>query len=1495
MKKVLSYILALTLLLSVFPICIFTASADTSGYFTYSITNGTATVTKYNGVGGFVTIPDALGGYPVATIGDKSFKDVLGLYSITFPETVTTIGVEAFKGCTGLTDLVFPDKVATINNNAFNGCTGLTRVVIGSGVNKIDYSAFDGCTGLTTMTIPDNVTSLGTTVFQGCTGLTTVTIGNGITTLGANLFSGCTGLSTVNIGSKVSKIDFTSFAGCTGLGEIIISEDNVTFSSQDCVLFNKSKSILVQYLLGKTQSYIIPNCVTGIGEKAFSGCTQLTGVTIPISVTDIGKNAFYGCVRLTGIVIPDSVTNIKSDTFSGCTALKSVNIPGSVIAIEKGAFYGCSVLNNVTLGTGVQVIGDAVFQNCISLTQITLPDSLNSIGVSAFSGCTGLLEVTIPDNVSSIGNSAFSGCTGLTKAIIGCTVSSIGESAFNGCTSLMRIDLPDSVLSVGKSVFQGCTKLTNATIGDGLKAIPELVFKGCTSLTSFSIGTAFDLIYFSAFNGCTSLVEFNVDENNMGFSSRDCVLFNKNKTEIVHYFYGPSSSYVIPNSVTTIDMEAFFYCTQLTGITIPNSVSDIAGRAFIGCTGLTSVTIPNSVTYLSDSVFSECRGLSSVSLPSTLETIGNDTFSGCSGLLSLTIPEKVISVGNNSFKNCNKIQRLTLPSSLKIIGSYAFNNCYTLTTLTIPSGVRTIGTYAFSGCSGLLDVTIADSVTAIGSYAFSSCSKMNKVTISSGITTIAEGTFSGCKALTNVAIPYGVSNIGNSAFNGCSILYDVDIANTVTSIGDKAFFGCSVLPIIIIPNSVSTIGAGAFQGCSNLRRTFIGHEVTKIGSDAFRSCVNLSYIVIPVNVSNIGANAFNSCSILQNAYFFGDAPIMGADVFKSCAGGFRVNYLVGKSGFSNPWYGFVTQTFSPLTDIVFKVTPTATTCGNVSVTIYYPIDAVETKYKIGDGAWIDYTTPVTVVSNGDVFAMCTDIDGNTSCTGSIHISNIDKAAPDAPTLTVNETNLPCLSVAVTITYPSDSAVKQYRLDSGEWINYSLPVILVSNGKVEARCADEAGNISAISVLSVGNIDTQAPIVTGVTNDSNYIGGRTITIDSGTATLDGNPFTSGSTVSSKGTHTLIVTDEVGNKTTVIFTIVVRVSSITLSISKASWLIGKTGQIIATVKPTDADNTAVNWSSNNTSVIKIDSSGNASAVGIGDAIITCSAKDGSGVKATCTITVIPQKPTSPKAASASYNSIKISWSAVSGATGYAVYRSKSSANSFSRLATIASVCYTDTSLDTGTTYYYKIYAYKTVNGSNKYSAASDTVSAVPTLGVPVPKAASASYNSIKISWPAVSGATGYVVYRYYPSTQAYKKIKTTTAASYTDTSLTTGTTYQYRVKAYRTVNKISVFSATSALASAYPKPATPGSFTAARASSSSIKLSWKAVTGATGYEVYRATFSTGTYSLVKTTSSLSYTNTGLTKNKTYYYKVRAYTKVGDKKIYGAYTTVKSAKPY
>ncbi|MEI6796043.1 MAG: leucine-rich repeat protein, partial [Methanomassiliicoccales archaeon] len=197
-----------------------TVVADQLGDYTYTVSGGYATITKYTGLGGAVTIPRTLLSYPVVTIGVQAFYALNSVISVTIPNSVTTIDNSAFSYCQKLVSVTIPSSVTTIGISAFYMCNDLTSITIPNGVTYIANGAFYYCSSLTSITIPNSVTTINNGAFTFCTALTSVTIGSGVTSIGDNAFSSCSALTSLTIPSGVTSIGIRSFAYTTHLTSI---------------------------------------------------------------------------------------------------------------------------------------------------------------------------------------------------------------------------------------------------------------------------------------------------------------------------------------------------------------------------------------------------------------------------------------------------------------------------------------------------------------------------------------------------------------------------------------------------------------------------------------------------------------------------------------------------------------------------------------------------------------------------------------------------------------------------------------------------------------------------------------------------------------------------------------------------------------------------------------------------------------------------------------------------------------------------------------------------------------------------------------------------------------------------------------------------------------------------------------------------------------------------------------------------------------------------
>ncbi len=814
-------------------------------------------------------------------------KAQAAFYSGTCGENVTwefntTTGVLSISGSGSIADYTHVDK-APWNSYTSN----ITSVVINNGVTSIGTRAFANCVQMTNVTLPDSMICIGDYAFNYCSRLKNLTIPNSVTSIGSYAFYYCYRL------------------------------DNLT----------------------------IPNSVISIGSSAFKSCSGLTGLTIPNSITSISDSAFYMCSGLTSLTIPDSVTIIGSSAFYCCSKLTSLTIPDSVISIGSSAFKSCSGLTSVTISDGVTDIGSSAFEWCENLTSVTIPDSVTSLGDSAFRNCEKMTSITLPSNLPSIGERTFYACKSLTDITIPNGVTSIGDYAFYDCDSLTNVTIPSGVTSIDEAAFYSCDDLKGVTIPNTVTSIGGGAFSWCRNLTSVTIPNSVTSIDASSFTYCRGLKEILVDEENMYYSNdASGVLFNKDKTTLIKYPAGVGNTYIIPNTVTHIGKSAFNYC-YVKNITIPDSVTSIDDQAFDDCDALLSIALPKNVSSIGINAFRNCDSLTEIWVDEENECFTSDAV----GIL--------LNKDMTTLIRCpeGRSEAYVIPNTVTIIDSYAFSGCDELTSVTIPNGVTTIREYAFSGCDELTSVTIPNSVTSIEEYAFYDCYALTRVSLTDGLVSIGDHAFDHCGSITSIAIPNSVTSFGDGALFGCYSLIKVTFLNPNCSIrGEYRIGDAEITTICGYKNSTAQAyaekylytfeelpdptngscgenlawlldqdsGALTISGEGNMvnytdasqtpwytyRESItsveIGNNVTSIGDYTFASCNNLESITtsnnvkkgassvalraaslkLPNSITSIGIYAFSDCTSLKNVILPNSVTSIGNNAFISCEG-----------------------------------------------------------------------------------------------------------------------------------------------------------------------------------------------------------------------------------------------------------------------------------------------------------------------------------------------------------------------------------------------------------------------------------------------------------------------------------------------------------------------------------------------------------------------------------------------------------------------------------
>ena len=373
---------------------------------------------------------------PDSTDGRSPFAENDSIKGVRFGSGVTHIGKYAFIRSRNLTNVQFPDTLLWIGGWAFAG-TGLSSPELPESLNYLDDGAFESCLNISQIYLPDQTTLLE-----------------------------------------------SPFRYCENLTAFSVSGTNPYYSVQNGVLFNKSKTELVDYPGGKSGSYQIPGTVKTIHNNAFIRTKDLTAVTFPDSIETIGYYAFEGCTALTDISLPDSVRNINNRAFYGCTELKTVRLPEGLTEISHAVFCRDSNLETIVIPQSVSDIRDDAFGSCTRLKRAFFTEQDITIHRQAFSNCPALtmyvysdtsactyaqnenipfvlrdlmdpIDGYLPYDLTIIEAEALAGIDA-EVIYVSDHVTAIGSRAFSNCRHLRQIRIPEGITEIADDAFEGC-------------------------------------------------------------------------------------------------------------------------------------------------------------------------------------------------------------------------------------------------------------------------------------------------------------------------------------------------------------------------------------------------------------------------------------------------------------------------------------------------------------------------------------------------------------------------------------------------------------------------------------------------------------------------------------------------------------------------------------------------------------------------------------------------------------------------------------------------------------------------------------------------------------------------------------------------------------------------------------------------------------------------------------------------------------------------------
>lgn len=1129
-------------------------------------------------------------------------------------------------------------------------CDGITFTV-----TKVADQAFANCTSLEEISIPGTVTEIGTTCtserylpFYKCTSLIKVKFEDGVQNISLGVF-----FSTSEPNSSYCSKGL--FAYCP-LQEVYIGR-NIFYVNYDSY-----------FSFEKYPEYY--------GYSAFYNQPMLAKVTFSSTVTEIPAYLFYKNVAITLTDLP-KVKTIGKSAFEGCSKLTTLNFGQDLMTVDDRAFYNCTNVTKLTFPDAITTIGDEAFYNCSSITEVTVGSKLQSIGASAFQKCGSFTAILLPDNFTTMGASAFEGCKKLTVAKLGNSLRAVPARAFKNCIALSEMTVPATSVSMGDQAFYNDSVLAVITMNDGLKTIGNEVFWNNSGIRTFTIPGTVTSIGSNSFYGCTntSVLRFKDGEGTLTIDSYytrskkidDMTSRGSYTNRCNDYFYdcpiktlylGRDLKYDYADNASVYDYVDGYWKEM-----------SRASAPFVNSTTLQKVTIGSKVTFLYNHLFHNCDKVTTIDIPASIANIYGNAFDDCSSLTATTFHDATnnhtLTLGDYAFRNCATLPEVTFPRQLLSVGNYTYAQCPLLKTLTFPAMLESIGNYAFAECTGLTQLTFKDSGKSVklgyGARSNSGTSYLDNIPLfgNTNLTYL----YIGRNINYTAGEKYGYSPFYNQSFltdvrfsqsgtvSYCKdyLLYKVNNCKTLTlpesltSIGNWTFRGMAALESIVVPNAVTEMGTYAFANDTSLKSAKLSTSCPWLKEGLFSECNALQSITIPSAVTKMDGYMFTNCKTLTSATFED-----GNDLIEMGYGASWKNYGLFsdcplKTLNLGRWLSYNTEV--------------------ASRSPFYSIDALKNlnigkNVKVIDKYMFSYCEGLEEVNLPDNITSV-NLWGFRGCSSlkSVRLSEKLSQVGDygfAGCTSLDNVTFPASMTSVASNSFSDCTALR-KLDLGQNLLIIGPSAFENDKALEG--IEIPSTLYGLGVASFKNC-TSLPYVevksissVGKEAFMGCTGLKWISLSDKTTSLGENSFAGCSNIAYVKSYATTApeglvnfpSEVVANGTLFVpegyeddytysatwedwmnikpLTENVLVSSITLSQTEANMKATETLPLSATVGSENAVNKSLIWKSSNEAIATVSAEGVITANAVGNATITAIAADGSGVKATCDITVVP----------------------------------------------------------------------------------------------------------------------------------------------------------------------------------------------------------------------------------------------------------------------------------